>query len=29
MQQSARDIAESYHLLLELLISEPFMQECL
>ncbi len=27
--QSARDIAESYHLLLELMLSEPFMQECL
>ena len=28
MAQRARDIAESHHLLLELLASEPFMQEC-
>jgi hypothetical protein len=28
-QQRAKDIAESYHLLMELLTSEPFMQECL
>lgn len=27
--QRQKDIAESYHLLLELLTSEPFMQECL
>jgi len=27
-RQRTRDIAESYHLLLELLVSEPFMQEC-
>jgi len=26
--QRAKDIAESYHLLLELLTSEPFLQEC-
>jgi hypothetical protein len=28
-QQRLKDVAESYHLLLELLTSEPFMQECL
>ena len=28
-QKRAQDIAESHHLLLELLSSEPFMQECL
>ena len=28
-QQRGKDIAESYHLLMELLTSEPFMQECL
>lgn len=28
-QKRARDMAESHHLLLELLSSEPFMQECL
>jgi hypothetical protein len=27
-QKRARDLAESYHLLLELLTSEPFLQEC-
>jgi hypothetical protein len=28
-QKRAKDMAESHHLLLELLSSEPFMQECL
>jgi hypothetical protein len=28
-QKRAKDMAESYHLLLELITSEPFMQECL
>jgi len=27
-QKRSRDVAESYHLLLELLTSEPFLQEC-
>jgi hypothetical protein len=28
-QKRAQDLAESHHLLLELLVSEPFLQECL